>query len=471
MKKPYHNARIEQWMTTLQQYDMIIQHISGKDNTTADTLSRYLIDQSDVNDEDAPHLVTSSTQTEDLFVNVVTTRSMTRQHPPPISSTTTSSLSPSPRTTTPPRIFRSTPPVASSSSSLNDINISFDHDTLNLHQNQDSAIQVIKNVSPLNPKYTLDDYNILYEIITRKNGHVLQLPYVPASLTLQVLLMYHNSTFSGGHFGIKRTFYKIHALFFWPNMYKDIERHILSCMNCRKNKPSRRKSDGHLHPIEPSRGVWECLAMDYVGPVSQSKSANKYFLVLTDLFSKFVITKAVPGNTSTTAAKFLLYDVFMIYGVLFEIVTDNGTHFSSSLYESLLNLTQCCHVKTTSYHPKANGQCERHNATLVPNLVALSNQSRSNWDDKLVATTFNYNATRHDSTGYTPFELMFARQPRFVADLSSSFPSTYHAVSHYHHTMQQFIEYTKIAARQNNLLNNVMIKTVRILDILLVNPS
>ncbi|CAF5066009.1 unnamed protein product, partial [Rotaria sp. Silwood1] len=250
--KPYHNARIEQWMTTLQQYDMIIQHASGKDNTTAATLSRYPVDQPDVIDEDTPHLVNSSTQTEDLFVNVVTTRSMTRQHPPPILSTTTSSLSPSPITRTPPRIFRSTPPVASSSSSLNDINISFDHDTLNLHQNQDSAIQVIKNVSPLNPKYTLDDYNILYKIITRKNGHVLQLPYVSASLTPQVLLMYHNSTFSAGHF--------------------DIERHILSCINCRKNKPSRRKPDGHLHPIEPLRGVWEHLAMDYVGPVSQSKS-------------------------------------------------------------------------------------------------------------------------------------------------------------------------------------------------------
>ncbi|CAF3452217.1 unnamed protein product [Rotaria sp. Silwood1] len=405
MKKPYHNARIEQWMTTLQQYNMIIQHIPGRDSTTADALSRYPVDQPDVNDEDAPRLVTSSTQTEDLS------------------------------TTTTPRISRSTPPVVSSSSSLNDINISFDHDTLNLHQNQDSAIQAIKNVSPLNSKYTLDDYNILYKIITRKNGHVLQLPYVPASLTSQVLLMHHNSTFSGGHFGIKRTFYKIHNHFFWPDMYKDIERHILSCINCRKNKPSRRKSDGHLHPIEPSRGVWEYLTMDYVGPVTQSKSGNKYFPVLTDLFSKLVITKAVPDNTSTTAAKFLLYDVFMIYGVPFEIVTDNGTHFSPSLYEFLLKLTQCCHVKTTPYNPKANDQCERHNATLVPNLVALSNQSRSNWVDKLVATTFNYNATRRDSTGYTPFELIFARQPRFVADLSSSFPSSSHTICHYHHTM------------------------------------
>ncbi|CAF4565668.1 unnamed protein product, partial [Rotaria sp. Silwood2] len=397
MKKPYHNARIARWMTTLQQYDMIIQYIPGKENTTADALSRYPVDKPDVNDEDSPRLITSSTQTDNIFVNVVTTRSMTRQHSSPVPSTTTSSSAPSSRTTiTPPETPRSTLPVpsSSSSSSYNDINISFDHDILTLHQDQDLGIQKIKKVSPLTSKYTLDDHNIHYKMITRKNGHVLQLPYVPASLIPQ------------------------------PNMYQDIERHILSCINCRKHKPSRRKTDGYLHSIEPPRGVWERLAMDYVGPVPQSKSGNKYFLVLTDLFSKFVITKAVPNNTSTTAAKFLLFDVFMIYGVPVEIITDNGQHFSSSLYESLLTLTQCCHVKTTPYNPKANGQCERHNATLVPNLLALSNRSRSDWEDKLVATIFNYNATRHDSTGYTPFELMFARQPRFIADFTSSYYAT-----------------------------------------------
>ncbi|CAF4112815.1 unnamed protein product [Rotaria magnacalcarata] len=122
-------------------------------------------------------------------------------------------------------------------------------------------------------------------------------------------------------------------------MYKDIVQHISSCINCRKNKPSRRKPDGHLQSIEPPRGVWECLAMDYVGPVPESKSAN--------------------------------------------------------------------------------GQCERRNATLVPNLIALSNHSRSNWDEKLLPTTYNYNTTRHDSTGYTPFELMFARSPRFMFDFIS----------------------------------------------------
>ncbi|CAF4208079.1 unnamed protein product, partial [Adineta steineri] len=64
MKKPYHNARIERWMTTLQQYDMLIQHISGKDNTTADALSRYPVDHPNLIDDDTALLHTSSTQTD-----------------------------------------------------------------------------------------------------------------------------------------------------------------------------------------------------------------------------------------------------------------------------------------------------------------------------------------------------------------------------------------------------------------------
>ncbi|CAF2060248.1 unnamed protein product, partial [Rotaria magnacalcarata] len=326
----------------------------------------------------------------------------------------------------------------------------FDNDTFNQHQNQDCQIHKIKTTCPLPVNYVIDDYNVLYKVVNRKFGQHIKLRYLPVSLISSVLSTYHNSTFNGAHFGIKRTFYKIRDRFYWPNMYKDIETHILSCLNCRKNKISRRKPDGHLQSIEPPRGVWERLAMDYVGPVPQSKSGKKYFIVLTDLFSKFVVTKAVYDNTSTTAAQFLLYDVFMLYGTPLEIITNNGRHFTSSLYKSLLQLTNCCHIKTTPYNPQANGQCERHNATLVPNLVALSNDSRSNWDKKLLPTTFNYNATQHASTGCTPFELMFARTPRFLADLPSNLiiPTD---VQHYQDTMTQFIEHVKIAARYNNL--------------------
>ena len=169
MKKPYQNARIERWMTTLQQYDMTIKHIPGKENTTADALSRYPVDQPDANDDEISRLVTSSTQTDDLFINMVTTRSMKKQLPastlPPTDLSSPSSEPPTPLVTS-----SSTPAVPISSSHDDVHDILFDYDTLQLHQDQDPVIKTIKNVIPLNHHYSLDHRHILYKIVTRKNG-------------------------------------------------------------------------------------------------------------------------------------------------------------------------------------------------------------------------------------------------------------------------------------------------------------
>ena len=166
---------------------------------------------------------------------------------------------------------------------------------------------------------------------------------------------------------------------------------------------------------------------------------------------------SVPDNTAATAARFLLYDVFLVYGVPREIITDNGRHFTSSLYRSLVRLAGCCHVTTTPYSPQSNGQCERHNATLVPNLVALSNRSRTDWDRQLGPTTFNYNTSRHDTTGFSPFELMFARLPRLMFDLNV--PPTARLHPHrYVELMKEFSKHISVATRNNILHRQQLVK-------------
>ena len=203
----------------------------------------------------------------------------------------------------------------------------FDEATLNFHQNKDVIVGAIKTNRPLISTLTIDDLGVLYKIVARPHQSKLAVRYIPRSWIYKVLFGYHNSIYNGAHYGIKRTFYKLRDRFYWSHMYADIVKHVQSCADCRQKKSSRRKPDGHIKPITPRRGTWERLAMDYVGPVPTSAQGNKHILVLTDLFSKFVVTKAVPDNTSMTAAKFPLYDVFMRYGVPFEIVTDNGSHF------------------------------------------------------------------------------------------------------------------------------------------------
>jgi len=200
-------------------------------------------------------------------------------------------------------------------------------------------------------------------------------------------------------------------------MMTDIRNYINSCLPCAQNNYRRHKTPGKLKPIPPPDGIWKLLSMDFHVPiVPTSRRGNKYIISLTDVLSKFVITKAVRDCTATTAVEFLINDVILKYGTPTCILTDNGTHFTAQVMNNLFQKIGVTHLYSTVYHPQTNGQIERFNATMDGKIAALSNERRTNWDEMLQFVTFNYNTSIHATTKQTPFEMMHGRQATLPFD-------------------------------------------------------
>ena len=77
-------------------------------------------------------------------------------------------------------------------------------------------------------------------------GNRLVIPNVPC---LREALFYtaHNAA---GHFGTDKTYAALQDSYYWPNMWKHLEKYYIpSCPNCQHNKSSTSKPIGPLHPL------------------------------------------------------------------------------------------------------------------------------------------------------------------------------------------------------------------------------
>ncbi|CAF3239191.1 unnamed protein product [Rotaria sp. Silwood2] len=99
------------------------------------------------------------------------------------------------------------------------------------------------------------------------------------------------------------------------------------------------------------------------------------------------------------------------------------------------------------YDVQANGQRERFNGNFLSKILAPANEQKSDWDDKLLPVAFNYSNTRHATTTFTPFELMFGRECRVPADRLNNIAMP--TENEYATQMQRYIEFSKIMARKN----------------------
>ena len=233
---------------------------------------------------------------------------------------------------------------------------------------------------------------------------------VPNLFRERALLGCHDDV---GHQGILRTLSLLRERFYWPGMQEEATQHVLKCSRC-----LRRKTPPQVAPLQPILVTQplELVHMDYLS-LEPSKGNIENVLVITDHFTRYAL--AYPSKTQTAQATArILWDNFIChYGFPEKFISDPGRNFESDLIKELCKIAGVKKVHTTPYHPQGNGQCERFNSTLCNMLGTLSEEEKSDWKSHLGCMTHAYNCTKHASTTYSPYYLMFGRHPRLPIDV------------------------------------------------------
>ena len=270
----------------------------------------------------------------------------------------------------------------------------------------------------------LDDHGLLCHLWTptgRRRRNVRAQLFIPAALKHEILLAGHDDP-TAGHLGIFKTYEKLRLRYYWRGMFQDVQHWCRSCVHCAMKKTPRARHKAPLLPI-PVEGAFDRVAVDCVGPFPPSKSGNRYLVVFSDYLTRWPEAFAVPTIDAPVIARLFVDEIIGRHGAPRTLLSDRGQNFMSRFIREVCKITNTEKVNTTAYHPQTDGLVERLNGTLVQSLSMYVSTNQKDWDQHLQSVLLAYRVSPSETTGESPFYLLYGRDPRLPLDVSLLAPS------------------------------------------------
>ena len=245
---------------------------------------------------------------------------------------------------------------------------------------------------------------------------------LPQTLINAVLTEVHNSA-TGGHLGVTKTLEKARR-FYWPGQRRDVEDWCRSCTTCGARKSPTKRLHAPMQ-LERVGQPMQRVAMDILGPLPETPRGNKYVLVISDYFTKWSEALPMANMEATTVARLFVSEFACRFGTPESLHTDQGRNFESTLIKEMCRLLGIHKTRTTPYHPQSDGLVERLNRTILNMLSISAAEHERDWDLHLPTVMLAYRSSVQETTGATPFSLMFGREVRLPVDIMFGTPPSY----------------------------------------------
>lgn len=292
--------RIQRFRLRLMRYNTIVVHVAGKNQTTADTLSRSPASQP--NQEDL------------IFLNEVTAFTQ----------------------------------MCADSHSVSNLRLQ----QFRSEQKLDSEITQVRAYCQTGwPDYMPENYQLKPYWLKRSHFSIVddlllydQRIVIPRSLRLDILDRLHQA-----HQGITKTRALATESVWWPCISNQIEEMIQKCFACAKNRPSIKEP---LIPSSTPDRPWSRLGIDFL------EFKNKTYLIVVDYYSRWIEFRQIKKLTSANTI-LQLKSIFSVHGIPDVIVSDNGPQFASFEFKKFAKDYGCIHTTSSPRYPQSNGEAER----------------------------------------------------------------------------------------------------------------
>ena len=217
----------------------------------------------------------------------------------------------------------------------------------------------------LHPYWNYRDELTIESGILMKNSKVL----IPETLKQKYLMQIHQ-----GHQGIEACRSRAREFVFWVNINNDLKEMVEKCDICQSQQNSTPIIQNYISEVPPH--PWHTLGSDlfYFQRID--------FLVVVDYFSKYLIVRKIPNSTSSAVIKELGM-IFSEFGKPQIFRSDNGPCYSSQEFRFFMQNWLVEHRTSSPHYPQSNGLAESM-VKVSKNLIEKAVKQDLPWDRLLL---------------------------------------------------------------------------------------
>ncbi|CAK9810898.1 Transposon Tf2-9 polyprotein [Anthophora plagiata] len=215
------------------------------------------------------------------------------------------------------------------------------------------------------------------------------------------------------HPGINATVKLVTERYVWPAIKADCREWTRACIPCQRNKITRHVSAPlGSFPLPSAR--FEHVHIDIIIlPISEG---YRYCLTCVDRFTRWPEAIPLRDQEAATVARAFYEGWVSRFGTPLKITTDQGRQFEAHLFKELNSLLGATHLRTTAYHPAANGMVERFHRQLK---AAIRYYQHHRWTETLPTILLGIRSAWKEDTKSTSAELVYGEPLRLPGEFMS----------------------------------------------------